>query len=58
MFVEMETGKGTHENDVLLMINKHCKDKGRDWIRVNYGVNFKLKEEKTYEGNVPMMTEK
>ena len=45
-FIGMEIGRGMHNNDVLLIMNKDCKDKGCDWIRENCGVNFKFKEEK------------
>ena len=46
ILTEMKIGRGMCKNDVLLMMSKDCKNKGRDWIRENHGVNFKLKEEK------------
>ena len=39
--------KRTHNNDVLSIINKDCKDKVCDWIRENHGINSKFEEEKT-----------
>ena len=56
--IGMEIGKGTCNNDVLLTMNKDCKDKGHDWIRENYGVNFNFEADKTCESTMHMMKDK
>ena len=58
MFIGMEIGRGMHKNDVLIIMNKDCKDKGCDWIRENYGVTFKFQLEKTHESTMHVITEK
>ena len=58
MFIGMEIGRGMHKNDVLIIMNKDCKDKGCDWIREKCGVMLKLKQEKIHESTMPVWTEK
>ena len=58
IFIGMEIGRGMCKNDILLIMNKDCKDKGCDWVTENHGVTFKFKQEKTHDSIIHAMTEK
>ena len=58
IFIGMEIGRGKCGNDVLLTMSKDFKDKRCEWIKENYGVNFKFEGEQTHESTVPMMIDK